>query len=493
MNKVLVTLDIGTSSTRALVFDQEIRQIAVFAKDLSLKTPRPDWVEQDPLEIWQNTLAVLRESLRWMSEEKRTVAGLAITNQRETTIVWSQKNGLPVYPAIVWQDRRTANYCALLKKKYSRLISEKTGLRLDPYFSASKLAWILERMPGARKAADAGALLFGTVDSWVIWNLTGRQVHATDVSNASRTLLFNLSTLTWDEELLKIFSIPESLLPEILPSYGAGDTPFFGKTDKNIIGAEIPILAVAGDQSASLFGERAWQRGDVKATYGTGGFVLMNIGSKLQLADKRLVTTIAWAKQDVKGLKPCYAWEGSIYQSGGILKWLKNNLGIIKDYSTVDEMIAKAGDDNVVFAPALSGLGAPWWQPQAKALIGGLSLKTTASDLVRAGVEAAGLQVEDILEIWRRAKILKKKILRIDGGLSLSDYLCQFQADLSGVKVARAGEIEATGRGVAMMAAESLEWPKQSPLPEKIFKPRKIDLQKKKIAWRKVIGQIKKI
>ncbi|KKR48701.1 MAG: Glycerol kinase [Candidatus Magasanikbacteria bacterium GW2011_GWC2_40_17] len=485
----IISLDIGTSSVRALVFDSQL--VIQETAQVELKTfyPQNGWVEQDPLELWQKSQEVLEKVLQSAQKNNWIIKGIGITNQRETVVAWSKKTGQPIYNAIVWQDRRTARYCQKLQKQgWFKKIYEKTGLRLDPYFSASKINWILNNVEQAKKIIKNNDLLVGTIDTWLIWNLTKKQSHLTDVSNASRTMLFNIKSLKWDEELLKIFKIPFTILPQVVASACRGKN--FGLA--KIKNQEIPLLAVCGDQTSALFGQNCLIRGEVKATYGTGGFVVVNAGSKIKLKNSKLITTIAW--QINKEI--IYALEGSIFQSGGSLKWLRDNLGLFNNYEEINLFSNESKDSNGVYlVPAFVGLGAPHWKPEVRGMISGLNHQTRKGHLINAAIESAAFQVNDILEVIKKEYKLKIGSLKVDGGLTKSNYLLQFQANISNILVNKNKNEEMTGRGVALMAAKILAWPSPASLVDKPFKPLATIIQRKEKlnGWKKSLSQIFKV
>ena len=380
MDKVILALDQGTSSSRAIVFDRSGRSLASSQKEFTQYFPKPDWVEHNPMEIWSSEAAVIAEAITSIGINGKNIAAIGITNQRETTIVWDAETSEPVYNAIVWQDRRTSEYCDSLKGEgLTDMIREKTGLIIDAYFSATKIRWILENVPGARERAEAGKLRFGTVDSWLIWMLTKGETHVTDVSNASRTMLFNIHELCWDRELLELFGIPESMLPEVKSS-----SEVYGHTKTTIFAHEVPIAGIAGDQQAALFGQMCTEEGDAKNTYGTGCFMLMNTGEKPVMSQNRLLTTVAWKIGD----KVNYALEGSVFVAGSVVQWLRDGLGIIRSSSEVEALASSVPDSaGVYFVPALTGLGAPWWDQYAQGSIRGITRGTTAAHIARAALE----------------------------------------------------------------------------------------------------------
>jgi len=481
--KHLISLDVGTSSVRALLYDEAFDLISVAQREIKIMSPDNGWVEQDPIELCELSKKVLEEILVIAKNKNLEVSGLGITNQRETTIMWSKKTGLPVYPAIVWQDRRTADFCKSLEKKgFSKKIYQKTGLRIDPYFSASKINWLLKNVLQIKKLIKRNDVLFGTVDTWIIWNLTNKEKHLTDVTNASRTMLFNINKLEWDNDLIKIFNIPKSILPKVLPSASKDNN--FGVV--KILDFSVPIIAVCGDQTSALYGQACFKKGEAKATYGTGGFVLVNAGEKVILKNSKLLTTIAWQIDK----KIVYALEGSIFQSGGALKWLRDNLKLFKDYDEADNLAAEVNDkSNIYLVPAFVGLGAPYWDSAAQGVIVGLTNKTKKQHLIKAAFESAAYQVNDILKLIAKDYLLKIKKIKVDGGMTLNNYLMQFQADISQVTVEKPENKEMTGIGVAKMAADILSWSYKNNSVGKEYKPNlKKQLRNKLlVGWEKTI------
>ncbi len=441
MSRYILSVDQGTSSSKAIVFDEHGRQITICAKEFTQLFPRQAWVEQNPLEILSSVRAVVNEAVAGVRDGEFVAMG--ITNQRETTIVWDAASGRPICNAIVWQDRRTSSYCDSLKAQgLTKKIQEKTGLVIDAYFSASKIRWILQNVPGARRKAMEGRLRFGTVDSWLIWNLTSGKVHATDVTNASRTMLFNINTLSWDSELLDLFGIPESMMPQVRSS-----DAFFGEA--TVLGHNIPITGVAGDQQAALFGQMCIDEGSVKNTYGTGCFLLMNCGDKPILSENRLLTTIAWKLKD----RVNYALEGSIFVAGAAVQWLRDGLGLIKDSSEIEALAASVPDNGgVYFVPALTGMGAPYWNQDVRGVITGLTRGATAAHIARATLEGIAFQTMDIVAAMERDAGILISELKVDGGASRNNLLMQFQADILGTEVIRPKVTEITGLGAAYMA-----------------------------------------
>jgi glycerol kinase len=441
----VLALDQGTTSSRAIVFDESGSQVAVAQREFQQIFPRSGWVEHDPREIWESQLAVAREALARAGLSARDLAALGITNQRETTLVWDRATGTPIANAIVWQDRRTAEVCDRMKREGREpLFRERTGLVLDPYFSGTKLAWILDHVPGARKAAEAGRLAFGTVDTWLIWNLTGGALHATDVTNASRTLLWNLRTEDWDEELLEILNVPRGLLPEARSS-----SEVYAETLPERLGAPVPIAGVAGDQQAALFGQACLSPGMVKNTYGTGCFLLMNAGDRPVASRHELLTTPAWRI----GGRTSYALEGSVFVAGAVVQWLRDGLGLIRSAAEVEALAASVPDSGgVVLVPAFTGLGAPHWDAYARGALVGITRGTTAAHIARAALEAIAFQVTDVLAAMEADSGVPVAELRVDGGAAANDLLMQLQADLAGVPVVRPRVQETTALGAAYLA-----------------------------------------
>jgi glycerol kinase len=441
--KYILALDQGTTSSRAIVFDRSGGIRAVAQKEFPQIFPKPGWVEHNPQDIWSSQAGVAAEAITNAGLSAGDIAGIGITNQRETTIVWDRKTGAPIHNAIVWQDRRTAEFCDRLKKSGAeKLIQRKTGLMIDAYFSGSKLRWLLDKVPGARGKARRGELAFGTVDSWLIWNLTRGKRHVTDPSNASRTMLFNIRTGDWDDELLELFDVPRSVLPEIAESSEVvGEAELFAE--------KLPISGIAGDQQAALFGQICTKPGMVKNTYGTGCFMLMQLGEKFALSKKKLLTTVAWK---ING-KTEYALEGSIFIAGAVVQWLRDGLGVIKNSGEIEKLAAEVSDSGGVFlVPAFAGLGAPYWDQNARGLVCGITRGTTSAHLARAALEGIAFQVHDVLEAMQADTGIKLKELRVDGGASKNNLLMQFQSDILKVPVVRPKISETTALGAAYLA-----------------------------------------
>ncbi len=445
MKQYILALDQGTSSSRAIVFVEKGTTCAVAQREFRQIFPQSGWVEHDPHEIWASQASVIAEAISIMDINGLNLAGIGITNQRETTIVWDSETEEPIYNAIVWQDRRTSDYCDELKKQgLTDMIRQKTGLIIDAYFSATKIKWILDNVAGARKRAEKGKLMFGTVDTWLIWRLTRGEVHVTDVSNASRTMLFNINTLDWDQELLDLFGIPRSMMPEVKSS-----SEVYGHTKTTIFAHKVPISGIAGDQQAALFGQMCTEPGMVKNTYGTGCFLLMNSGEKPILSQNNLITTVAWKIGD----KVNYALEGSIFVGGSVVQWLRDGLHVINSSSEVEALASQVPDTNgVYFVPALTGLGAPWWDQYARGTITGISRGTTTAHIARAALEGIAYQTMDITAAMSRDAGVPLRELKVDGGASRNNLLMQFQADILGTKVIRPQVVETTAMGAAYLA-----------------------------------------
>ena len=444
MEQYILSLDQGTSSSRAIVFDRKGQICSMAQREFTQYFPKPGWVEHNPHEIWSSQASVIAEAIAAIDINGLNIAGIGITNQRETTIVWDRETEEPVYNAIVWQDRRTSEYCDSLAEGKTEWIREKTGLIIDAYFSATKIKWILDNVPGARERAEKGKLMFGTVDTWLIWRLTRGEVHVTDPSNASRTMLFNIRTLQWDEELLKLFDIPASMMPEVRSS-----SEVYGATKTTIFAHKVPIAGIAGDQQAALFGQMCVEPGSVKNTYGTGCFLLMNSGEKPIASKNNLLTTIAWKIGD----KVNYALEGSIFVGGSVVQWLRDGLGIIRSSSEVEALASSVPDTGgVYFVPALTGLAAPHWDQYARGAISGISRGTTAAHIARAALEGIAYQTLDIVGAMQRDAGVSLVELKVDGGAARNDLLMQFQADLLATKVIRPRVTETTALGAAYLA-----------------------------------------
>jgi len=445
MSKYLMAIDQGTTSSRCILFTRDGKIASVAQKEFTQIFPREGWVEHNAEEIWETQLFVCREAIKKVNATASDIVAIGITNQRETTVVWDKRNGKPVYNAIVWQCRRTAEFCDKLKADgYTELIREKTGLLIDSYFSGTKIKWILDNVEGARRLADDENLMFGTIDTWLIYKLTGGRVHSTDYSNAARTMLFNINTLEWDSELLKLLDIPVSMMPQALPS-----CHLFGHTTAELFGDEIAISGVAGDQQAALFGQCCFESGSVKNTYGTGGFMLMNTGEAPVFSKSGLLTTVAWG---IDG-KVNYALEGSVFICGAAIQWLRDGLGVIKSASESEEAAARVSDTGGVYVvPAFVGLGAPYWDAYARGSIHGITRGTTKDHIIRAVLESMAYQTADVIETMKKDASLSLTSLKVDGGASANNLLLQFQSDILNLPIIRPACVETTALGAANMA-----------------------------------------
>ena len=445
MPRYILAIDQGTTSSRAIIFDEQANRVSQSQQEFTQHFPQDGWVEHDPEEIWQTTLQVCRDAIKAANIRAKEISAIGITNQRETTIIWDRTTGKPIHNAIVWQDRRTADFCrSLTEQGKEPLIQSKTGLVVDPYFSASKIKWLLDNVPDARNKANAGKLAFGTVDSFLLWRLSGGKRHATDATNASRTQLFNIHTQKWDNELLELFDVPPSLLPEVLDS-----SDDFGTTDPELFGAKIPITGIAGDQQAALIGQACFKPGMVKSTYGTGCFMIMNSGDKPIKSDNRLLTTVAYRI----GGKVTYGLEGSIFIAGAAIQWLRDGLKILKNAADSEAMAASLKDNGSVYmVPAFTGLGAPHWDPAARGAIVGLTRDSSREHIVRAALEALCYQTLDLIEAMEKDGAMKPSVIRVDGGMVNNNWLAQFLADILDASVARPRVTETTALGAAFLA-----------------------------------------
>ena len=445
MKDYILALDQGTTSSRALLFDHQARIVSQAQQEFRQYFPQPGWVEHDPMEIWNSQLAVAHECLRRAQVSARQIRAIGIANQRETTVLWERASGRPLAPAIVWQDRRTAEFCEQLAAQgLSEKIQQKTGLRLDPYFSATKLKWLLDHIPQARQRAENNELAFGTIDSWLLWQLSAGRCHITDISNASRTLLYDIHAQCWDEDLLQIFDIPENLLPTVVSS-----SALYGHTDMSLFDVAIPLAGMAGDQQAATFGQACLNTGMAKNTYGTGCFMLLNTGHQARISQQHLLSTVAWKMHE----QTSYALEGSVFMAGAIVQWLRDGLGIIQQSSEVEALASSITDTGgVQLIPAFTGLGAPWWQAQARASLLGMNRGTTRAHIARAALEAIAQQTADVLAAMQQDAALPLTELRVDGGAANNNLLMQFQADLLNVSVLRPKLTETTASGAAFLA-----------------------------------------
>ena len=488
MTKYILALDQGTSSSRALVFDHDGNVCSVAQMEFTQHFPQPGWVEHDPMEIWASEAAVIAEAISKIGINGKDIAAIGITNQRETTIVWDAETGKPVCNAIVWQDRRTSTFCDELKARgLTDKIREKTGLIIDAYFSGTKIKWILDNVPGARKRAEEGKLRFGTVDSWLVWQLTKGEVHITDVTNASRTMLFNINTLEWDKEMLELLGIPASMLPAVKSS-----SEVYGYTKTTIFAHEVPIAGIAGDQQSALFGQMCTAPGSVKNTYGTGCFLLMNTGTKPILSKNKLLTTIAWKIGDTVN----YALEGSIFVGGSVVQWLRDGLGIIRSSSEIEALAASVPDNGgVYFVPALTGMGAPYWDQYAHGVICGITRGATAAHIARAALEGIAFQTMDIVSAMEKDAGVKLAELKVDGGASRNNLLMQFQSDVLGAAVVRPKVTETTGMGAAYLAGLAVGfWSSTDEIRgqwqvERTFTPSEQDVAPLKAGWADAISR----
>lgn len=489
MKKYILTLDQGTTSSRAILFDHSGDIASIAQKEFQQYYPQPGWVEHDAMEIWSSQASVITEAISKGHFDALQIAAIGITNQRETTVVWNRETGKPIYNAIVWQDRRTAAYCDELKQiGLSHMIQEKTGLIIDSYFSATKIRWILENVSGARDLAEEGKLAFGTVDSWLIWNLTGGEVHITDVSNASRTLIYNINEMKWDQELLDLFDIPVSMLPTVKSS-----SEVYAYTSGKLLGAQVPIAGIAGDQQAALFGQLCTEKGMVKNTYGTGCFMLMNIGNTPILSKNNLVTTVAWKIGD----EVVYALEGSIFIAGAVVQWLRDELKIIKDSSEVEALALKVPDNGGVYiVPAFTGLGAPHWNQYARGTIFGITRGTNDSHFARAALESIAFQTMDVLTAMRTDADLEIKELRVDGGATANNLLLQFQANVLNARVIRPKTTETTAIGAAYLAGlaigfwKDIEEIKEQWKVDKTFSPEEDPVKETIGNWHRAVDAV---
>lgn len=470
--KYIMALDEGTTSTRAIIFDIHMQKVAEDQREFNQIFPHAGWVEHDANEIWNAVLATIGNCFLKSGIQPDQITGIGITNQRETTVIWDRQTGLPIYNAIVWQSRQSEAIAQKLQTAgWSAKIHQKTGLLIDPYFSATKIRWILDQVPQAQTRAEKGELLFGTIDSWLLWKLTGGQIHTTDYTNASRTMLFNIHTLQWDEEILKLLNIPVIMLPEVQPN-----SKIYGYTQPyNFYGSKVPISGMAGDQQAALFGQMAWEPGMVKNTYGTGAFVVMNTGSELKLSENNLLTTIAYGLGDQIN----YALEGSIYVAGSAIQWLRDQMQLLDAAAdSYQAALASHDDDEVYVVPAFTGLGAPYWDPQARGAVFGLTRGTTKNDFIKATLQAIAYQSRDVIDTMQQDTGVAIPTLKVDGGAANNNYLLQFQADIINTPVQRAVNLETTALGAAFLAGLGVGyWQNQQEIQQsaaagQIFRPR---------------------
>jgi glycerol kinase len=491
MPDFILALDQGTTSSRAIVFDRAGSIKSKAQREVTQHYPHPGWVQHDPHELWATQAGVVAEAIAIAGIRSSDVACLGITNQRETTILWDRKTGEPICPAIVWQDRRTSEYCDQLKERgLAGMIQGKTGLVLDPYFSATKLKWMIDNIPGARQKAQSGGLAFGTVDCWLVWKMTAGGLHITDATNASRTLLFNIHTQQWDGELLELFEIPEQILPRVVNT-----SEIHGETAPNLFAAKIPIAGIAGDQQAALFGQMCLRPGMVKHTYGTGGFMVLNTGGDAASSHHHLLTTVAW---QLSG-KATYALEGSIFIAGAVVQWLRDGLGLIRTSGEVESLAQTVPDNGGIFlVPAFSGLGAPHWDPFARGTITGLTRGTTSGHLARAALESIAYQTSEVLDAMKADSSIAIQELRVDGGATVNDTLMQFQADILGIPITRPKVWETAALGAACLAGLATGFWKENELEarwtaDKTFEPQ-MDASRVaelKHGWRKAVDRSK--
>jgi glycerol kinase len=488
MAKYILALDQGTTSSRAIVFDKQGNIISVAQKEFTQYFPKPGWVEHDPIEIWSTQTGVAAEAIAKKGLNVENIAAIGITNQRETVLVWDKNTGKPIYNAIVWQDKRTSDYCDELKNQGKNdLVRQKTGLVIDSYFSGTKVKWILDNVSGAREKAEAGELILGTIDTWLVWNFTKGEQHITDVSNASRTMLFNINTMEWDDELLELLTIPKSMLPKVKSS-----SEVYGHTNSTFYDAKIPISGIAGDQQAALFGQMCTKPGMVKNTYGTGCFMLMNIGEKPIMSNNNLLTTVAWK---ING-KTTYAFEGSIFIAGAVVQWLRDSLKIIRNSAEIEKLATSVkSSEGVYFVPAFAGLGAPHWNQRAQGTIFGLTRGSTDAHIARAALEAIAYQTMDILKAMEADAEISIKELRVDGGATINNMLMQFQADVLNTETVRPKIVETTAMGAAFLAGLAVGYWENPEEIEKIwqtdkrFEPTKdrTEIDKEIKGWYKAI------
>jgi glycerol kinase len=490
VSRFVLALDQGTSSSRAIVFAEDCTPVAAASHEFEQVYPKPGWVEHDPLAILESQLMTARNAISQAGLSARDITAIGITNQRETTVVWDRSSGQPIHNAIVWQDRRTADFCESLRRDGNQaLIRGSTGLVIDPYFSATKIRWLLDNVPGARQRAEAGDLAFGTVDSWLIWQLTGGRSHVTDRTNASRTMLFNLARDAWDDWLLSLLGIPQAMLPTVMPSAGT-----FAEADASVLGAAIPIAGVAGDQQAALFGQACFEPGEAKNTYGTGSFALLHTGGSRAESPSGLLTTAAASQSPA----PVFALEGSIFVTGSAVQWLRDGLGIIESASEVEALAASVPDSGgVLVVPAFAGLGAPYWDPHARGTILGITRGTTAAHIARATLEAIAHQVCEVIELMEADSGVTLSELRVDGAAAANDLLMQMQADLLGRPVLRPQVLESTARGAAYLAGlasgvwKSLDELRAKWALERRFEPRMDDERRDRMTadWRRAVDR----
>lgn len=470
MEKYILSIDEGTTSTRAIIFNHQGQKVVEAQREITQIFPNPGWVEHDANEIWEAVLSTIANALIKSQIRPSQISGIGITNQRETTVIWDKATGLPIYNAIVWQSRQTADIAnQLILAGYQKQIHQKTGLIVDAYFSATKIRWILDRVPNAQERAENGELLFGTIDSWLVWKLTGGAVHVTDFSNASRTMLFNIHDLKWDQDILKLLNIPQTLLPKV-----KSNSEIYGYTkDYHFYGSEVPISGMAGDQQAALFGQMAFEPGMVKNTYGTGAFVVMNTGKHPQLSDHNLLTTIAYG---IDG-QIYYALEGSIFVAGSAIQWLRDGMQLLKASSESEQAANASTDHNEIYVvPAFTGLGAPYWDSVTRGAVFGITRGTTKNDFIKATLQALAYQTRDVVDTMKSDANINIPVLKVDGGASHNNYLMQFQADILGIEIDRASDLETTALGAAFLAGLGVGFWRDIADIKKVFQPGKIFL-----------------
>ena len=487
MQQYILSFDQGTTSSRSIIFDKHGNIVSLAQKEFTQIFPQPGWVEHDALEIWSTQLGTAAEAISKAGLTVNDIAAIGITNQRETTVVWDKQTGKPLYNAIVWQDRRTADYCDALKQQHASTIQQKTGLIIDAYFSATKIKWILDNVSGAREKAANNQLCFGTIDTWLLWNLTQGKVHATDVTNASRTMLYNIQSLRWDNELLALFDIPESILPQVKSS-----SEIYGYTENVLSAKNIPVAGIAGDQQAALFGQMCTQPGMVKNTYGTGCFMLMNTGEQPVISNNNLLTTIAWQINN----KTCYALEGSVFIAGAVVQWLRDGLHIIHNAADVEKLAQQTtNSEGVYVVPAFAGLGAPYWNQHARGTMVGITRGTTSAHIARAALESIAYQTMDVINAMQADANIEVKELRVDGGATANNLLMQFQSDILHTKVIRPKITETTALGAAYLAGlavgywKDMDEIKDQWQVEKTFEPSMQSSQKNDLikGWKRAI------
>ena len=490
MKNYILSFDQGTTSSRTILFDRNFNIVGVEQQETTQIFPHPGWVEQDANEIYNNQISTAKKLISKCGISASEIGAIGITNQRETTVVWNKNTGKPIYNAIIWQDKRTENFCSQIKNSgFGKYVNDATGLVVDSYFSATKLKWILDNVEGAREMANRGDLLFGTIDSWLVWNLTGGKSHVTDCSNASRTMLYNIHTLEWDKQILEELDIPTQMLPSVVDS-----SCEIAKTDKTVFGEEVSICGIAGDQQAALFGQTCYVKGSVKNTYGTGCFMLMNTGENAVKSNSGLVTTVAWRI----GGKATYALEGSVFVAGAAIQWLRDKLGIIKTAPETEKICMEVPDTNgVYFVPAFSGLGAPYWNMNVRGNISGITAGVTYKHIVRATLESMAYQTKDVLDAMEKDSVISITSLNVDGGASANNFLMQFQSDILQIKVSRPKVIESTALGAAYLAALAIGWCSLEELSsarvtDRVFEP-KLDMKEateKYAGWQKAVSDL---